>query len=164
MLGAGRAARMLPPKLCPACGGEYVHTVEACPACGVRLVVAGEPIAVQELPPASQLRRIRSASFSWARSFSERLVEAGIAHRVELDPAPERGERGERSCSVFVREQDVELAAQLDAEHVRAQIPDLPEDFSAAAADEGRCPACGEPADLEAAECPSCGLAFRDAE
>jgi hypothetical protein len=46
---------------------------------------------------------------------------------------------------------------------VRSQIPDVPEDW-AAEAGEGRCPACGEPADLAAPECPGCGLAFRDAE
>ena len=49
------------------------------------------------------------------------------------------------SASVFVREADVAEAARLDAEHLRAQIPDVPEDFGLAAPQEDLCPACGEP-------------------
>ena len=62
-----------------------------------------------------------------------------------------------------MREADVAEAARLDAEHLRTQIPDVPEDFGIAAPQEDLCPACGESADLAAAECASCGLAFRDA-
>jgi predicted amidophosphoribosyltransferase len=40
----------------------------------------------------------------------------------------------------------------------------VPDDYGVAASGEDVCPACGEGADLSAAECASCGLAFRDAE
>ncbi len=157
----------LPPKHCPECGEEYVHSVLVCADCGVALVLAGEPLAARELPPASELRRVRTATLSWGRGFSTRLAAAGIAHRVELEPDPDgsiTASRGERLCGVFVRDEDVAEAARLDTEHLRSQIPDVPEDLDLAARGEGLCPACGEPADLAAAECAGCGLAFRDAE
>jgi len=157
----------LPPKRCPECGEEYVHSVLVCAECGVTLVLAGEPIPVRELPPASDLMRVRTATLSWARSFSDLLAEAGIAHRVEpeVDSARASGvPRGEQLCSVFVRKEDREQAARLDVQHMRSQIPDVPENFAGGAIEDDRCPACGEPADLAAPECASCGLAFRDAE
>ena len=157
----------LPPKHCPECGGEYVHTVLVCARCGVALVLAGEPIAVRELPPSAELSKVRTATLSWARSFSDLLAEAGIAHRVEPEDDSARaagGPGGEQLCGVFVRAEDREQAARLDAQHLRSQIPDVPEDLAGGAAEEGHCPACGEPADLDAPECASCGLAFRDAD
>ena len=157
----------LPPKHCPECGEEYVHTVLVCPDCGVALVLAGEPIARRELPPTSELLRVRTAAVPWARSFSDLLAEAGIEHRVELedDSARVAGAPHEAQlCSVYVRPEDREDAARLDAEHLRSQIPDVPEDFAGRVAEDDRCPACDEPADLAAPECSSCGLAFRDAE
>jgi hypothetical protein len=157
---------MLPPKRCPECGEEYVHSVQLCPECGVTLVLEGEPVVVHELPPASDLVRVRTATLAWGHSFSDLLAEAGIAHRVEPEDASVRVagiSADAQLCSVFVRAEDRERAAELDAEHLRSQIPDVPEDF-APASEEGRCPACGEPADLAAPECGSCGLAFRDAE
>ena len=157
----------LPPKHCPECGGEYVHTVLVCARCGVALVLAGEPIAVRELPPSAELSKVRTATLSWARSFSDLLAEAGIAHRVEIEDESVRvtGVSADAQlCSVFVRAEDLEQAARLDAQHLRSQIPDVPEDFAGGAIEDDRCPACGEPADLAAPECASCGLAFRDAE
>jgi len=157
----------LPPKHCPECGGEYVHTVLVCARCGVALVLAGEPIAVRELPPSAELSKVRTATLSWARSFSDLLAEAGIAHRVELEGEAVRAAAGPADaqlCSVFVRPEDREEVARLDALHLRSQIPDVPEDYAGAEIEEGHCPACGEPADLDAPECASCGLAFRDAD
>jgi hypothetical protein len=156
----------LPPKLCPECGEEFVHTVAICPDCGVTLVLELEPDAEREPTSVAALRRVRTATSSWARSFSERLSAAGIAHSIEAEPAApragERASREERLYSVYVEPEDLETAARLDLEHLRSQIPDVPEELAAAAED--HCPACGEPADLAAPECASCGLAFRDAE
>jgi hypothetical protein len=169
MLGVSEPSMLLPPKRCPECGEEYVHSVQVCPDCGVVLVLEGEslPMRADELPPASDLVRVRTATPAWARSFSDLLAEVGIAHRVEPEDEPVRGTgvpTDARLCSVFVRPEDRERAAELDAEHLRSQIPDVPEEFAGSASEEGRCPACGEPADLAAPECGSCGLAFRDAE
>jgi hypothetical protein len=166
MLGFSEMNMTLPPKYCPECGEEYVHTMTTCVDCGVPLALERAPIAVRDLPPAAMLLRVRTATVAWSRGFSERLTEAGIAHRVELaaetDASPV-GNRGERLCSVYVREEDAASAARLDAEHLRSQIPDVPDDFGVAVPGEDTCPACGDPADLAAAECAGCGLAFRDA-
>jgi hypothetical protein len=63
---------------------------------------------------------------------------------------------------VYVRPVDVEAAAAIDEAFFREQIPDLPEGHGVSGAPEVAegCPACGEPADPEAVECPSCGLAL----
>jgi uncharacterized protein (UPF0212 family) len=168
MLGAMESHMTLPSRHCPECGGEYVHTVLLCAECGVALVLAGEPLRVREdLPPSSELLKVRSATLSWARSFSELLAEAGIPHRVELEGEVMQAAgvpADAQQCSVFVRAEDREEAMRLDALHLRSQIPDVPDDYAPGSIDEGRCPACGEPADLAAPECASCGLAFRDAE
>jgi hypothetical protein len=168
MLGLSEPSMLLPPKNCPECGEEYVHSVQVCPDCGVALVLAGEAATpIHELPPASDLVRVRTATLAWGRSFSDLLAEAGIAHRVEPEDDSVRvtGIAADaRLCSVFVRAEDRERAAELDADYLRSQIPDVPEDFAGDSSESDRCPACGEPADLAAPECASCGLAFRDAE
>jgi hypothetical protein len=144
--------------------------VQLCPECGVTLLLAGEPVPEadeRELPPASELVRVRTATLAWANSFSDLLAEEGIPHRVEREGDGTKvagARREEQVCSVYVLPEDRQRAAQLDAEHLRTQIPDVPEDRGDIVPAEDRCPACGERADLDAAECASCGLAFRDAE
>jgi hypothetical protein len=163
---------MLPPRRCPECGEEYLHSVAVCPDCGVALVLEGEAMPASsepadDLPPASDLHRVRTATVAWARRFSDLLAEEDVPHRVEFEVDSVRVAgipADEQLCSVFVLAEDRERAAQLDAELLRSQIPDMPDDFVPGSGEEGRCPACDEPADLSAPECGSCGLAFRDAE
>jgi hypothetical protein len=154
----------LPPKICPSCGEEYLHTVARCAECDVELGSEPPPARpAPELPGAEQLVPVRRADPTWVAGLAEALARAGIPSRVELArPESERarGRRGERPpCTLYVRPDDLEHAARIDAEFARMQLPDLPAE--AAPAGEGdACPACGEALAPDAIECPSCGLAF----
>lgn len=150
----------LPPKVCPECGEEYVHSMVTCVDCEVELVhsdaLGDEPAS--ELPPVAELTSIRVASAGWAVALSELLVEAGIPHRVELVSA-DGGASG--PYGVYVRAENVERARAIDAELIDREIPDLPEGWEAAATAGGEgCPACGSEVGADAVECPDCGLAL----
>ena len=117
----------LPPKLCPECEAEYVHTATRCAHCDVELVHADELVSAQakDLPPASELSLVRAAGMGWVLALSERLVETGIPHRV--DPLEERDTgKGEPPgpYGVYVLERDLEPARRIDAEHIAREIPD----------------------------------------
>ena len=75
----------LPPKVCPECQEEYVHTTEVCVSCDVPWILEGEQVeedAAPELPPISELVCIRSAPLSWATALTGRLTGAGIGARL----------------------------------------------------------------------------------
>jgi hypothetical protein len=114
----------------------------------------------ESLPPISELVCVRAASLGWARALSERLAAEGVSHRIEvaaddLEDGSARRPGVNLPYGVYVRSEDMAVAARVDAAFVRSQIPDLPEEPQAG---EG-CPACG--ADVgEADECPDCGLAL----
>jgi hypothetical protein len=155
------------PKICPSCREEYVATVERCPACDVVLVAEGEVVfaAPEALPPSAELVRLRVEHPSWIELLAESLAEAGIPSRVELVATDRPATRGAPApCALFVRPADVERARAIDADLLRTQLPDLPEDVSSEWRDADACPACGAALQAEASECPGCGLAFRDAE
>ena len=154
----------LPPKRCPECDEEYVHSVMRCVHCDVPLILAGELGAetATELPPVSELRCLRAASVGWARGLSERLREVGIPHRIEAaaDDDAEGARRPGRTLpyGVYVRDEDAEAAAEIDAQHMQAEIPDLPEGFEMSAEVSDACPACGHPVEATTSECGGCGL------
>lgn len=156
----------LPPKICPECRVEYVHTAVECSDCHVPLVAADAlPEAADDrLADLEQLTPIRVESGSWISRLAVRLREEGIAHRV--DPAPAR--RGAHSgplFALFVRSEDAEAARAVDAEVLRSELPELPDlpgTPSAPASDEA-CPACGCQAPPDVSECPDCGLNFEPA-
>jgi hypothetical protein len=156
----------LPPRVCPECREEYVHSTLVCVHCDVALVHADEvgSDAVDELPPISELHCVRAASVGWALGLSERLGEAGIPHRVEAASEGEEGRerRPGRNLpyGVYVRSEDLAAASEIDLRTLREEIPDLPEGFEMAEGAEDACPACGEPVDVGAPECPGCGLAL----
>jgi hypothetical protein len=154
------------PVLCPSCGAEYVWTATTCSDCGVALVAGGslETRTHEGLPPISELVCVRAASVGWARALSERLAEAGISHRIEVahddgDDGAERRPGVNLPFGVYVLPADLEAAAEVDAEFMQSQLPDLSRDAGAAPVDPESCPACGA-ATGGAAECPDCGLAL----
>lgn len=158
----------LPPKICPECGEEYLHSAERCVHCEVVLVHAGElpgDGAAQELPPIAELCCVRAASSSWARNLSALLRDAGIAHRIEAVGGEGMGSARrpghELPCGVYVRAEDLAAASEIDALHLASEIPDLPEGFALdAGSGDDACPACGAALDPAAEECGDCGLAL----
>jgi hypothetical protein len=154
------------PVFCPECHAEYLWSATVCVECDVALVpesaLGGR--AASELPPVSQLVCIRAAAIGWCQALSERLLEAGISHRIEVaeDEEEEGAERrpgANLPYGVYVLPEDEAAAVAVDAAFMRSQIPDLPE-ADASAPDAGSCPACGEAVSPDAQECPECGLAL----
>jgi hypothetical protein len=164
----------LPPKLCPECSEEYLHTASTCIHCEVPLVLEGEQPAAraaEELPPVSELVCVRAASVGWAKSLSEHLAQAGIPHRIQAaTPEEDEDDGGRRKpghnlpFGVYVYAEDVEAAARIDVAHTETQIPDIPESFGQAELSADSCPACGESISETATECAECGLALLPAE
>lgn len=151
-------------RYCPECRAEYVGSARECVECGVALVGEAElsQRAGESLPPVSQLVCVRAASLGWARALSGMLAEEGVSHRIEVAADDlEEGGVGRPGANlpygVYVRPEDVAIAARVDAAFMRSQIPDLPGEGEAGEEEVGSCPACG--ASLGGAdECPDCGL------
>ena len=157
----------LPPKVCPRCGEEYLHTAIECVHCAVTLVLPGqlEDAPVDELPPPSELRRVRAAGAGWVVTLSEQLAEHDIPHRVEsLNEAEADAQGGGAGpYGVYVREEDLEAAKAIDSAYLKREMPDLDEsaiEAGFAGADDGTCPACGDPVTSDVDECAGCGLAL----
>jgi len=162
----------LPPKVCPCCRDEFVHAATLCERCDVELVLPEHVHveAVSTMPAASELECVRVAGASWSLGLAERLVERGIPHRVE----PVESNGAAQVYGVFVLTGDLAAAREVDAEHARREMPDLPEgcdprDLVPGPAAEGEaggevCPACGDALDAAAPECGGCGLFLGDPE
>lgn len=159
---------ILPPKVCPECREEYLHSAERCVHCDVALVLPDDAEeAASTLPPAAELHCVRAASVGWAMALSDRLREAGIAHRIQAVGDDSDGDGSARRpgqnlpYGVYVLEADLRAATEIDTSHMSSQIPDLPEGFEIDRGEvDDACPACGDPVDVDAAECPGCGLAL----
>ena len=154
------------PVFCPECHAEYLWTAKVCTECDVALVpeTALGDASSDELPPVSQLVCIRAAAVGWCRLLSERLLAAGISHRIEAaadddEDGAERRPGAHLPYGVYVRPEDEAAAVAVDADFMRSQIPDLP-DVEASGGDADRCPACGENVTPDTEECPECGLAL----
>jgi len=165
----------MPPKFCPECRDEFVHSATICVGCDVPLVLEGELGADrgEELPPISELVCIRASAVGWARALSEKLAEAGIPHRIQAAGADDGEGEGEQQkpgenlpYGVYVLDEDVEEATKIDLEHTNSEIPDIPEGFEGAQSDvaDDACPACGDPIVPTTDECPGCGLAILPAQ
>ena len=156
--------------VCPQCEAEYLATASECVECRVALVHPEQLASaeVEDLPPASELTCIRAASVAWTRTLSERLSDAGIPHRVEAirefadddDDSVRKRPNFRLPCGVYVRPDDSRAAAEIDADFMRSQIPDLPDghEISGGSQDAESCPACGERVSFDTRECPGCGL------
>ena len=159
---------LLPPKICPECGDEYVHAASVCVHCDVPLVLEGEQPEARlggELPPVSELVCIRAAAMSWVKGLSEKLAAAGISHRIEAwsedeEDGSHRKPGHNLPFGIFVLPKHREAAIKIDDEYMDSQIPDIPESADSAEGTSDGCPACGESISESATECPDCGLAL----
>ena len=161
-----------PPKFCPSCRGEFLHSATVCEQCDVELVEEGNLPDESEsgFPPDSELVCVRVADSGWSLGLAELLKENQIPHRVGIADAG----GAKQVYGVFVLPEDIEAARALDADHARREMPDLPEGFDprdmmtgpAAEGDtlEDACPACGDALDPAAEECAGCGLVLRISE
>jgi hypothetical protein len=100
------------------------------------------------------------ADLDWARRLGARLERAGIDHLLEAQETPgARCGHGAGRFRVLVRRPDAEAAAEIDAEQLRADVPEL-EGTPLGPTSSEACPACGDRVPEHVAECPSCGLAL----
>jgi hypothetical protein len=155
----------LPPKICPRCGEEYIHTVQRCSDCDVPLGFEGPVQApALDLPPTEELVALRNAEVTWIEGLAHALEEAGIPSRVELPRTEDNTVQGRGlgaiRCTIFVRPEDGAAATRIDAEFARTQVPDLPVENAGEWGESEGCPACGAALAGDATECPECGLAF----
>ncbi|MGE4606077.1 MAG: hypothetical protein AAEJ52_04980 [Myxococcota bacterium] len=158
-----------PPKFCPECRDEYIHAATVCVDCDVPLVFEDElsdAEGSEELPPISELVCIRASSVGWAMALSEKLAQAGIPHRIQAAGAEDNENNRQMPnqnlpYGVFVMDEDVEAATEIDLEHTNSEIPDIPQGFDIALTEgaDDACPACGDPIGVAMDECPGCGLA-----
>ena len=156
-------------RVCPECREEYIASAQRCVTCDVPLVASEGFVRVggpRELPPVAQLVCVRTATLSFAQALSERLAQAGITHRLESEPDSREGETQLRRpdtmpYGIYVREQDLDAAREVDRAHMRSEFPDLPDVPEGGSVVDG-CPACGAAAAPDATECPDCGLALLD--
>lgn len=153
-------------KVCPECRVEHVQSASRCADCDVELVWPGDLLPEAELadlPPASELECVRVAPLAWIRVLSEGLEQEGVAHRVE--PAtPEDAPEGQSAAvfgdaqlfGLYVEDVNTAAARVLDSGIAAQVLPD-----EAPPLDEGEeetCPACGTSLEVNAVECPDCGL------
>ena len=155
-------------KICPECGEEYTLVPTECVDCRVPLVFDDEleiPIATGDFPPTAELECVRVGPLPWTRVLSSALEQAEVRHRVEPDSRSEADGGvspgtfdGADVFGVWVLPQNLETAREIDRAvfvHVHGGDTDAPE----ADADE-LCPACQTPLEIDALECPDCGLSF----
>lgn len=151
-----------PTRICPSCGVEYLHTASECSDCHVALRYPEEIAAAVSEEGADELTGelvlLRAEGAAWIEELAGSLDDAGIPFRT--GPVGGAGSRARTGAiGLYVRPEDVERARAIDAEHLREQIPDMPDEV-AAPGGEDECPACGAPCPAEASECPDCGLVF----
>ena len=150
-----------PPKICPECREEFVHTALRCADCDVDLVMELPSETVQTgggaaLPPASELTPLLRGGPWELEPVALALAEAGIASRIDAY----EGTGGGR-LAIYVREEELQAAARAVEAHRAEHLHDAPEPGALGEALHD-CPACGSRLPEDAAECPDCGLPFAE--
>ncbi len=158
---------LLPPKYCPSCAAEHVHTALRCLDCDVPLELhpPGHPGSAaapeRSLPPAEQLPcLVRGDPFRIER-LALYLQEAGLSSRVDsYPPGRQLGSGGmlsfggDTQVGIYVHPDEREQGMRLIEEYDAGRMPE-PE-----ASEVEGCPACGGALSTDASSCSSCGLEF----
>jgi hypothetical protein len=105
----------------------------------------------------NELVRIASLAPQVADQFAARLAESGV--HFQLEPA-DIGRGWE--VQVYVPQSEIPQARQIEAEFIRAAVPDLPPDYNPYAVTSEDCPGCGTAIVEGVAECAECGLTLPD--
>lgn len=155
-------------KICPECGEEYTLVPSECVDCRVPLVFPDTldfQTAPDKFPPTAELECVRVGPLPWTRALSTALEQAEIRHRVEPDSRSlsEGGVDpgtfdGMDVFGTWVLPKNLPEAREIDAS-VFAHAGGEDEDAPQATADEV-CPACQTQLEVDALECPDCGLNF----
>jgi len=145
----------LPPKICPECGAEYVHTVLVCADCDVALEVPNphqRPALQRQLPPASELALVAAGVPREMERIALELQRYGISCRIDTHPAGSR-------VAVYVHPEDAGFAAQRIHDLILPHEDDAVE-LASPGSELEACPACGAAVSDTDSACADCGLAF----
>ena len=156
--------------VCPRCKVGFSPDTAVCPVCHIPLVpeepledgsedqLEGPPVALILTDDLSSLKELRTADPEWIYHLQEKLVEAEIPHRIEAS-----GRRLKR-CTVYVRQEDLVKAKEIDDKIFEQEVPDgegmsRPEEL-----DFWTCPGCGYRLGENDLKCSSCGLVLQSTE
>ena len=146
---------LLPPKFCPSCGVEYMHSAEFCSDCDVPLSLEPPsevgPAGAGTLPPAAELALLLRDQ-PWELERTARMLEsAGVRSRIDRVGAGSE-------LGLFVLPTERNAALVLVDEYRAATLPDA--EASSLGQTLSRCPACDTELAPGATSCTECGLEF----
>ncbi len=148
-------------KYCPECNSEFFPHVAECPDCYVTLKTPEELEELRESQrqlaeeDAKKVVAIKQGEKDWILELHHVLVERGYLCSVTVSPSCSPGKCGE-SFFLLVPKEEAESAINCINEHNYKVHPEIKVSDELTA--QGKCPACGFDAGIDAKECPDCGL------
>lgn len=148
-------------KICPDCFTEYFPHIETCADCGAVLLLHEENKRLQE--GRKRLKDeilenpvvMRDGDLNWLKELYDVLIDSGIPCVISADTACTNECRG-NTCRLVVSAKDAEQASKRINDYYMEIHPEIRS--STEMADQGKCPACGNPVRPDEAECRDCGL------
>ncbi len=153
---------------CPKCKVGFAPGIAVCPFCNIPLT-SERDVEVEEEPSEipepvileddlSSLKELRTAYVTWIHHLQDKLAEAGIPHRIEQPDPPDR------SFSIYVRDEDLPSAREIDDKVFAEEVPDSEGMPHMEDLDFTSCPACGNRLGENDLKCSSCGLVLSPTE
>jgi hypothetical protein len=153
---------------CPKCKVGFAPGITLCPFCNIPLTSERdvefedesgeipEPVILDD--DISSLKELRAADVSWIHHLQDKLAEVGIPHRIEQTDPPHM------LFSVYVRDEDLPRAKDVDDKVFAMEVPDSEEMPHVEDLDFSSCPGCGNRLGENDLKCNSCGLHLSPAE